>query len=531
MNELIATIGGPPQPILTAEQQQTERQKPQLGREVIESERLKNVQTRKDMLDDEIMRQALVKASQQAGDNHQAVPDLALRHFISGGGSSKRAQAFISFLDTHQQNLLKMKGEELQNAEKEHDQLAGLIGAVTQQKDPEMQSVAYRAMLPNLPSQLQQQLPKDFDPKIIDHLKVQEALLRTGKAQFAEATKRAELETAKRQAAAHELTAKTTAEKTQAEIPGIKAKSEIEQKQAEAMRAMTPESIDAQVDAILPVAKYGDVNNRTKQLVRGAMSMGAKPETVTALLKDAADQIGRETPEKRFIRERMQQGSTYEDAVKAYAIASQAPQRPPQTIMMVPGAEGGLTAQLVRPGSTVGPGAMTAAGANALAVPTAATRTMAEAAPKVIALADRVEQLVNQQEKFLGPGASRWSEFMAGKVGAPNAEFTKLRSDVMLLQTMLMRMHVGARGGQQMMGHFKELLDSSKQSPENLRAALGEIRLYANEVKQGGRPTGAEQEPPAKAATGETIRVKRKSDGKVGSMPAANFDASKYDKL
>lgn len=132
--------------------------------------------------------------------------------------------------------------------------------------------------------------------------------------------------------------------------------------------------------------------------------------------------------------------------------------------------------------------------------PTAQTRTMQETAPKVLDLAARVGQLVDQQAKTLGPAASRWSEFMAGKVGAPNPEFTKLRTDVGLLQTALMRMHVGSRGGEQMMQHFQGLIDVAKQSPENLKAALGEITAYANAVKGAGHesegvPTGGGPAP------------------------------------
>ncbi len=137
----------------------------------------------------------------------------------------------------------------------------------------------------------------------------------------------------------------------------------------------------------------------------------------------------------------------------------------------------------VEPGGAVPKGALTAAGENAVNTPTAATRTMSEAAPKVLDLVNRVSQLVDAQEKTLGPAASRWNEFMAGKVGAPNADFTKLRTDVGLLQTALMRMHVGARGGEQMMEHFRDLIDTSKQSPENLRAALEEIKSYAEAVQ------------------------------------------------
>jgi hypothetical protein len=50
-----------------------------------------------------------------------------------------------------------------------------------------------------------------------------------------------------------------------------------------------------------------------------------------------------------------------------------------------------------------------------------------------------------------------------------------------------MRMHVGARGGEQMMEHFRTLIDTSKQSPENLKAAIGEIVEYAKSVS--GQPS------------------------------------------
>lgn len=113
---------------------------------------------------------------------------------------------------------------------------------------------------------------------------------------------------------------------------------------------------------------------------------------------------------------------------------------------------------------------------------TAATKSMTEAAPGVLKLSARVRALVEAQKSSLGPEAGRWNEFMTGKVGAPNPEFTKLRTDVGLLTTKLMRMHVGARGGELMMGHFKDLIDSGKQSPENLLAALDEIDTYAKDT-------------------------------------------------
>ena len=101
---------------------------------------------------------------------------------------------------------------------------------------------------------------------------------------------------------------------------------------------------------------------------------------------------------------------------------------------------------------------------------------------------------------------------MSGKVGAPNPDFTKLRTDVGLLSTKLMRMHVGARGGEIMMQHFKDLIDSSKQSPENLLGALDEIDQYAKET--------ASERPGAKSAEGSTTATPA-SSGKSVSLSAA----------
>lgn len=184
-------------------------------------------------------------------------------------------------------------------------------------------------------------------------------------------------------------------------------------------------------------------------------------------------------------------GTPVDQIVKQYAAAKEAPQRPPQAMVMVPGANNTMVPTVARPGVPLPANFQTAAGVNSVNTPTAQTKTMAESAPKVLDLANRVGQLVDQQEKTLGPASSRWNEFMAGKVGAPNPDFTRLRTDVGLLQTALMRMHVGARGGEQMMEHFRDLIDTSKQSPENLRAALEEIKEYARAV-QGEKGTQAE---------------------------------------
>lgn len=140
---------------------------------------------------------------------------------------------------------------------------------------------------------------------------------------------------------------------------------------------------------------------------------------------------------------------------------------------------------------------------------TGTTKTMVETAPKVAQLAARVRkdmEAVNQ-----GPLASRWQDFWAGKVGEANPEFTRLKTDAGLLQTLLMRMHVGARGGEYMMSHFKDMLGAGKQSAENMTAALDSIDSYTQDVKAEGEQ--------AKAAVSEKARGGVKGGGKGKVTP------------
>lgn len=129
---------------------------------------------------------------------------------------------------------------------------------------------------------------------------------------------------------------------------------------------------------------------------------------------------------------------------------------------------------------------------------TTSTRTMIEMAPTVKNRVADIRALINDPElrSQLGPGGSRWSEMWAGKVGASDPKFTQLRSQAMLLQTALMRMHVGARGSKDMMQHFQSIIDTGKQSPENMEAALGVIDKYADEkIAEGQQGTTTPKGP------------------------------------
>lgn len=125
-------------------------------------------------------------------------------------------------------------------------------------------------------------------------------------------------------------------------------------------------------------------------------------------------------------------------------------------------------------------------------------KVMQQTAPAVLGLSKSVRESINGMKGKLGPASSRWREFWAGKIGSSDPEFIKLRTNVGLLETRLMKMHVGASGGEYIIKHFKELIAEGKRSPENMIAALDAIDVYAEETEQskfGGAGTGGSAAP------------------------------------
>jgi hypothetical protein len=113
----------------------------------------------------------------------------------------------------------------------------------------------------------------------------------------------------------------------------------------------------------------------------------------------------------------------------------------------------------------------------------------------------------------LGVVASRFGEFMAGKVGN-EPDFQALRTHMGLLSTALMQAHVGARGSKDMLEHFKELANYSISNEPTLRKALQSEWEYVNEkaMLPAGNAVGGRSGPGQAAPTGS---------GKAVSLAAA----------
>lgn len=204
--------------------------------------------------------------------------------------------------------------------------------------------------------------------------------------------------------------------------------------------------------------------------------MALRPQTVTPeqqFIDAQAAVANAKTPEEKAAAQRNL--DELSKAERGYTLNTQ---RPPQTLMFMPNQQGGQTAENIRPGTTIAPGAQTAAGVNAVSTPTAQQRTAAAradmAAQEVPGITVEVQQLASQ----LGPVMGRWNEFMQGKVGAPNPAIAKLRSDLVYLSSAVALAHAVGRLPENLREEFDTMINAPQQSPENIIAVLGATQKW-----------------------------------------------------
>ena len=120
--------------------------------------------------------------------------------------------------------------------------------------------------------------------------------------------------------------------------------------------------------------------------------------------------------------------------------------------------------------------------------PTSAVLTQSQRAlmiqPQVAVLTAQIDKVAPE----LGPLKGRWSDLMAGRVGANNPDIAKLQMQLKLFTTALMLAH-GLRGESYEKG-LEQYLRAS-QSPENLKARIAGADAYLQDYAQatGHGPT------------------------------------------
>lgn len=118
-----------------------------------------------------------------------------------------------------------------------------------------------------------------------------------------------------------------------------------------------------------------------------------------------------------------------------------------------------------------------------------------------------IMQMIDKLDKDgkLGVIASRWNDFMAGKVGAGDPDFAAFRAKMGLGATKLMQAHVGSRGGAFMLEHFEDLANAGKMDASTLRSAMKSEVNYMQDVAmepgQGAASPASKAIPSASAGT------------------------------
>ena len=113
-------------------------------------------------------------------------------------------------------------------------------------------------------------------------------------------------------------------------------------------------------------------------------------------------------------------------------------------------------------------------------------------------------QLIDKMDKEgkLGAVGSRWNDFLSGKIGAGDADYTALRAKMGLSTTKLMQAHVGSRGGAFLLEHFQDLANAGKMDGATLRSGVQSELNYMKDVAKL-----PEQSKPVTTGTGHVIAV------------------------
>jgi hypothetical protein len=174
-----------------------------------------------------------------------------------------------------------------------------------------------------------------------------------------------------------------------------------------------------------------------------------------------------------------------------WAAVSQAPERPPQALMLVPGDNGQMNAQVVRPGSTVSGGAMTPGGLSTENATPAAMRNREGQARIIKTAGDQLIASIEQNRDRLGNLGSYWTQ---ATNGTPIADPTTagLMAQIASFAALQPTLH-GFRSEAALKG-FEHIIGGVPKNPDALEAAIKAIQGTAAIIATGG---GREFQQPA----------------------------------
>jgi hypothetical protein len=133
----------------------------------------------------------------------------------------------------------------------------------------------------------------------------------------------------------------------------------------------------------------------------------------------------------------------------------------------------------------------------------AQTRQTAEFAQTVKPHIQEIYKLIDAMPaEKIGPVFGRWNEFLAGKFGAGDPDYVRLRNNINLLDSAVARIHGGARGGGSppMIEYMHNMLGAGPKDAATMRAGLDVfnewVNRYAQMAPEAGAASPSFQQPP-----------------------------------
>jgi hypothetical protein len=260
--------------------------------------------------------------------------------------------------------------------------------------------------------------------------------------------------------------------------------------------------------------------------IQDAISRGVDPNTDPKVkqLADTITSLQKPTNQQEKLDQQYQDALTSGDHEKAERIlkvksdlakAGQPPQRPPQTMVVLPGGQ----TEVARPGMTLPEGTQNLGGFATMGRPTQQQRNVqaqaAIAAEGIPVVVSEIDKLKDQ----IGPVSGRWNEFMQGKVGMENPEMAGLRADLLMVSSAVALAHARGRLPENLREEFDKAINSPKQDPENLKAVLNHIQPWMQRMQnmsdvQTGK-SGGELTPPKAPDTGMKWQHRAGTNGQV----------------
>jgi hypothetical protein len=260
------------------------------------------------------------------------------------------------------------------------------------------------------------------------------------------------------------------------------------------------------------------VQDQYSAAVADAEKRGVDPNTDPTVkqLADTITSLQKQSNQQEKLDQQYQDALASGDHEKAERIlkvkadlakAGQPPQRPPQTMVVLPGGQ----TEVARPGMTLPEGTQNMGGFATMGRPTSQMRNVSAQAKVATEGIPQVVQEISDMRDELGPVAGRWNEFMQGKIGMDNPKFAGARADLLMVSSAVALAHARGRLPEHLRAEFDNMINAPKQTADNIISVLNHILPWMQRMENmTDKPS---QAPTVSGGTKQSFADWKKSQG------------------